>query len=257
MKPLPLIAAALLFALSAPARAADPTPKTTASSFDSKGTKIAYFESGAGTPIILIHGLHSSANINWVLPGTFKLLAQDHHVVAFDIRGHGDSDKPNALEDYGPQMVDDVIRLMDHLKIPKAHLVGYSLGGIIALNFSANHPDRALSITVGGMGWLNDTPLQHAIFQKLADSYTGPTPAACAQSVTSLGLSEKQIRAIKSPVEILVGDHDPCKPLYAEPAHSARPDWPLITIENASHYTCFTLDPYKTGVADWIKKNSK
>ena len=53
-----------------------------------------------------------------------------------------------------PELVKDVVRLLDHLKIKKAHIVGYSMGGIIAGNFIAKHPDRVLSGTLGGMGWL-------------------------------------------------------------------------------------------------------
>ena len=74
-----------------------------------------------------------------------RLLAKDHQVITLDMPGHGLSDKPTNDEAYGPELVEDVIRLMDHLKIKKAHVVGYSMGGIIAANLLAKHPDRALS----------------------------------------------------------------------------------------------------------------
>ena len=77
----------VLLALAAlPARslcAGRPRPQI----FDSDGIKIAYLDQGSGEPVVLIHGWLSSAGINWVLPGTFGLLAKDHRVIAMDVRG--------------------------------------------------------------------------------------------------------------------------------------------------------------------------
>src|SRR5438128_11207472 len=126
----------------------------TAQTFDSNGVKIAYFVQGQGEPVVLIHGWLSSAGVNWALPGISALLAKDHQVIALDVRGHGSSDKPTKEEAYGPELVEDVVRLLDHLKIKKAHIVGYSMGGIIAANFMTKHPDRVLSGTLSGIGWL-------------------------------------------------------------------------------------------------------
>src|SRR2546429_559405 len=67
-----------------------------AGAFDSDGVKIAYIEAGEGEPVVLVHGLHSSAAMNWELPGTFARLAKKYHVVAMDLRGHGTSDKPEG-----------------------------------------------------------------------------------------------------------------------------------------------------------------
>ena len=77
-------------------------------------------------------------------------------MIALDLPGHGGSDKPEKPEAYGPQMAEDVVLLMDHLKIKKAHIVGYSLGGMITVKLLTLHPDRVLSATVGGMGWVQD-----------------------------------------------------------------------------------------------------
>src|SRR5438105_4735903 len=126
----------VFFALINPLHAQD----IARSSFDSAGVKIAYIESGKGEDVILVHGLYSSAQMNWVMPGIFKRLAEKYRVVALDLRGHGDSDKPDAEDAYGQPMVDDITRLMDHLKIQKAHIVGYSLGGIIVMKFVVDHP---------------------------------------------------------------------------------------------------------------------
>src|SRR5579871_2534631 len=90
----------LCLAIGGVARAAD---KPSIRSFDSNGTKIAYFVQGEGEPVVLIHGWLSSAGINWVLPGISSQLAKDYHVIALDVRGHGLSDKPTKEEAYGKE----------------------------------------------------------------------------------------------------------------------------------------------------------
>ena len=71
-------------------------------------------------------------------------------MIALDCRGHGKSDKPHDPEKYGPEMAADVVRLLDHLKIEKAHLIGYSSGAFIAGKVAATHPERVLSVVYGG-----------------------------------------------------------------------------------------------------------
>src|SRR5437870_12547434 len=97
------VAAVGLFAL--PACAAD---ITTSSTFDAQGVKIHYLTAGKGEAVVLIHGLSSSAEINWNLTGVVAELAKDHHVIALDLPGHGKSDKPDKEEAYGLQLVEDV-----------------------------------------------------------------------------------------------------------------------------------------------------
>ena len=81
-----------------------------ADEFSSGNVKIAYTVQGAGSPVLLIHGLHGSGNANWTLPGITAALAKNHRVIVMDCRGHGKSDKPAAEAEYGVKMVDDVIR---------------------------------------------------------------------------------------------------------------------------------------------------
>src|SRR5262245_45566758 len=103
--------------------------------FDAKGVKLHYVVEGVGEPAVLIHGLYSSARVNWQMPGIVSLLSKKYQVIALDLPGHGESDKPANEEAYGLEMVEDVARLLDHLKIQKAHIVGYSMGGMIAVKF--------------------------------------------------------------------------------------------------------------------------
>jgi pimeloyl-ACP methyl ester carboxylesterase len=136
-----------------PARAAD-------EAFDSNGVKIRYVTLGAGEPVVLIHGWMSDSSM-WGrdLFGNTKLKAADgYRLIALDCRGHGKSDKPHEVEKYGPEMAADVVRLLDHLGIERAHLVGYSSGAFIAGKVAATHPGRVLSVVYGGQAPLIKRP---------------------------------------------------------------------------------------------------
>jgi pimeloyl-ACP methyl ester carboxylesterase len=137
-----LLAAFIAFGLAPkPAVAADDV-------FDSNGVKIRYVTAGKGEPIVLLHGWMSDSSM-WGRLDT-NPAAKDYLLIAVDLRGHGKSDRPHEPEKYGPEMAEDVVRLLDHLKLPKAHLVGYSMGAIVAGKVAATHPDRVLSIVYGG-----------------------------------------------------------------------------------------------------------
>jgi pimeloyl-ACP methyl ester carboxylesterase len=227
--------------------------------FDSNGVKIAYFVQGEGEPVVLIHGWLSSAGINWALPGITGLLAKDHKVIAVDVRGHGLSDKPTKEEAYGPELVEDVVRLLDHLKIKKAHIVGYSMGAIIAGNFLAKHPDRALSGTLGGMGWLKEGGVAQWAFGQIGkNDPNAKALAVCGRCLAKLALSEEDITSITSPVTVLVGAKDDLvKKLYVEPLKKVRKDWPVIEIPDGDHLSSILKPQFREEIAAWLKKNTK
>jgi pimeloyl-ACP methyl ester carboxylesterase len=228
-------------------------------SFDSKGVKIAYFTQGKGEPVVLIHGWLSSAGINWLLPGISTALAKDHQVIALDVRGHGLSDKPLKEEAYGPELVEDVARLLDHLKIKKAHIVGYSMGGIIAAKFTVKYPERVLSTTLGGMGWLQAGGLAELGLAQIGKNDPNAKPLAiCGGSLAKLALTEEEIKSIKVPVTVLIGDKDELvAKLCVEPLQQVRKDWPVVTIKNATHITCILQKQFKEEIVGWVKKNTK
>jgi pimeloyl-ACP methyl ester carboxylesterase len=233
--------------------------KSAGQTFDSKGVKIWYASQGKGEPVVLIHGWLSSGAMNWDLPGTTSLLAKDHQVITMDVRGHGKSDKPKKEDAYGPELVEDVVRLLDHLKIEKAHIVGYSMGGIIAGNFIVKHPDRVLSGTLGGMGWVKKGALGEWGFAQIGkNDPNADALAICGRSLGKLALTEDEIKSIKLPVMVLVGDKDDLiKRLYLEPLKSVRKDWPVTEIKDANHISCVMKKQFKEEIADWLKKNSK
>ena len=118
----------------------------------SDGLKIHYVVMGRGTPVILIHGAGGSAEGNWFANGICQALAKNHRVVAIDCRGHGQSENPPGNSMPNRKMAEDVIELMDHLDISKAHVHGYSMGGAIAEQMLARHPERLITVAFGGWG---------------------------------------------------------------------------------------------------------
>ena len=119
-------------------------------SFKTKdGIKIVYYTKGKGSPVILIHGYTGSALGNWFKNGVADALAKNHTVIALDCRNHGKSDKPQLN---GAGRAEDVVELMDHLKIQKSHLHGYSMGGGIVGRLLVLIPDRIITASFGGSG---------------------------------------------------------------------------------------------------------
>jgi pimeloyl-ACP methyl ester carboxylesterase len=114
------------------------------------GVKIHYVTIGdAGSWVVLIHGYTGSAEGNWFANGIAQALGARHRVVAIDCRNHGKSDKPVKG---GPGRAEDVVELMDHLGIERAHVHGYSMGGLLTARLLGLIPDRMLSAGFGGSG---------------------------------------------------------------------------------------------------------
>jgi pimeloyl-ACP methyl ester carboxylesterase len=120
--------------------------------FDSGGVRIRYIDSGAGAPVVLVHGFTANIERAWIETGMVENLARDYRVIALDLRGHGRSDKPHQPAAYD-QIGTDIIALLNHLKIERAHAVGYSLGGIILAKLLTTHPQRFISAVLGGAAY--------------------------------------------------------------------------------------------------------
>ena len=140
-------------------------------SFDSDGVEIAYLDEGEGEPILLIHGFASNLEANWIAPNWVRTLTEaGRRVIAYDNRGHGESEKLYDPELYGaPTMAEDARRLLDHLDIERADLLGYSMGARINVFLTFAHPKRVRSVVFGGLGFymgrgmVVSGPLAHAL----------------------------------------------------------------------------------------------
>ncbi len=218
-----------------------------------RGVKIHYLVEGRGDPVVLIHGLHSSAQMNWGLNGIIADLAKDHLVIAPDLPGHGRSDKPADERAYGKQLVSDIVAILDDMKIDRADIVGYSLGGMIAVKMMVLHPERVRSAVVGGMGWLREgSRLQHTWEQM--PSRSARTPVEFVHTMGKLAVSEQELKKITVPVEVIVGDKDPVRRLYVAPLRDARPDWKVVEIPDSGHITCVTRPQFREEIGAWLRQ---
>lgn len=213
--------------------------------FDSAGVEIRYVEQGQGEPVLLVHGFSRSIEINWIETGLMEALARSYRVIALDCRGHGRSRKPESADAYGRRMVEDLFNLLDHLKLEKAHVIGYSMGGRIGLKMAALHPRRVLSVVSIGAGG-SPTGDDHTLWDEVAESLDHgdgirplilhmwpegqPRPteeqirginsatmavndsralAAVARQYRELSLSDDEVARLDLPVFAVVGSDDP------------------------------------------------
>lgn len=211
------------------------TDKPATHHFDHSGVRIAFTDTGGGEgrlPVVMIHGFASNAETNWGATGWITFLARDgYRVIAFDNRGHGGSAKLYGLTDYGgPIMAEDAFRLLQHLGIKRAHVIGYSMGARISAFLALAHPERVASLVFGGLGYnmvrgmAGTGPIAHALEASSIDDVTNATArtfrafaeqtksdlkalAACIRS-SRAPLTADMIGTISVPVLVAVGEHD-------------------------------------------------
>ncbi|MGB5092365.1 MAG: alpha/beta fold hydrolase [Parvibaculum sp.] len=122
--------------------------------FERDGVTIAYDVLGEGKPVLLLHGFASTRIDNWRRTGWYDaLLKSGRQVIAMDLRGHGESSRSHDPACYGMDAhVADVIALLDHLKIDRCEVIGFSMGAGIAMRLAAAHGDRVKLLVLIGVG---------------------------------------------------------------------------------------------------------
>jgi pimeloyl-ACP methyl ester carboxylesterase len=116
-----------------------------------QGVRIHYQVGGEGAPLVLLHGFNSHLE-RWHEWGYVDQLQRDYRLILLDARGHGASDKPHDRAAYTwPIPVTDVVAVLDHLQIPQAHVLGYSMGGGTCFGLAKYAPTRIMSLLIGGM----------------------------------------------------------------------------------------------------------
>lgn len=241
--------------------------------FDSNGVRIHYIEQGTGIPIVLVHGRGGNVQ-GWISSGVMPNLAKDYRVIAMDCRGHGMSGKPHDPKQYGTEMALDIVRLLNHLGISKAHIVGYSMGAMITSQLLTMHPDRFLTATLGGaagrLSWTsrdderfekdaaetellgyspsqtlrNDPPnapkaTEEEIKIRSAAALANPNQdrfalAAMIRSFREQVISPAQVAAVKVPTLGIAGSVDPLL-LDLQDLNKLRPTLKLVIIDDATH----------------------
>ena len=245
--------------------------------FNSGGVRIAFIDEGAGTPILLIHGFASSVRFNWIDPGWVGLLARNgFRVIAFDNRGHGESEKLHDAAAYGaPLMAEDARRLLDHLAIERADVMGYSMGARIAAFLALAHPARVRSALFGGLGGNMLRPMQGTdkiaqaleaasvddvtnayarTFRVFADR-TGSDREALAACIRSARepLTADMVARITCPVLVATGTEDVVGG-SAEELAAAIPGAEALPIPKRDHMLAVGDRVYKEGVLDFLRR---
>ncbi|WP_421991397.1 alpha/beta fold hydrolase [Roseococcus sp.] len=115
------------------------------------GVKLYFEETGSGTPVIFVHEFAGDMR-SW--EPQMRHFGQRYRAICYNARGYPPSDVPAQSSSYSQaRAADDILAVLDHLGIEKAHVVGLSMGGFATLHFGFRHPTRALSLTVSGCGY--------------------------------------------------------------------------------------------------------
>ena len=239
--------------------------------------EIAYLDEGDGDPIVLVHGFASTKEVNWVHPGWVTALTRDgRRVIALDNRGHGASAKLyDAAAYHSATMADDVRALLNHLKIERADVMGYSMGARITAFLAVTHPGRVRSAILGGLGirLVEGVGLPESIADALEaptlDDVRDPTGrvfrmfadqtksdlralAACIRGSRQT-LSRSEVAAIRVPMLVAVGTKDQVAGSAQELAAlipGARP----LDIPDRDHMLAVGDKVFKAGVIDFLNQ---
>ena len=243
--------------------------------FDSEGVRIAFTDEGDGAPIVLIHGFASSVKDNWLNPGWIGFLARNgFRVVAIDNRGHGQSEKLYDPNCYGaPSMAEDARRLLDHLGIARADVMGYSMGARIATFLLLAHPERVRSAILAGVGinlvrgMVGSGPIAKALEAPRIEDVTNDTArsfrafaektgsdlkalAACMRGPREKILAEDLAR-IGIPVLVATGSEDVIAGSGQDLA-SLIPGAQLLEITGRDHMKAVGDARFRQGVLDFL-----
>jgi len=138
VRPLFLLVVLGLFCLSLPANADDLHARVKHGFANSNGVKIHYATLGKGPLVVMIHGF---PDYWYTWRHQMKVLAEDHQVVAIDMRGYNKSDKPKGVEQYDMKLlIGDVLAVVKHFKQEKATIVGHDWGGAVAWSVAMAAP---------------------------------------------------------------------------------------------------------------------
>jgi pimeloyl-ACP methyl ester carboxylesterase len=255
--------------------------------FDSNGVQIHYVDQGEGEPVILMHGLNMDYQSNWFDTGVAQtLLDAGYRVLALDARAHGKSGGPHDPAQYGQEMARDIVRLMDHAQLDRAHVVGYSMGAGISAKLRDLHPERLTTLTLGGGGWIPPTsgpagqssladalergegfvPLYRVLFPDWSDearqarSDTNVAKLADVQATVAmlraapLSVTEESLRANTVPTLAIVGGNDPAKQ-GVDALGRVMSRIETVVIPGADHLAAVSHSDFSSSLLTFLKKH--
>jgi pimeloyl-ACP methyl ester carboxylesterase len=245
--------------------------------FDSDGVCIRFIDEGAGDPVLLVHGFASSVKHNWLDPGWVGLLRRNgYRVIAYDNRGHGESEKLYTPQAYQPSaMMEDARRLLDHLGIVRADVMGYSMGARLTAFLALAHPQRLRSAIFGGLGgnmirpMAGTGPIAQALEAGSMDEVVNPTArtfrafaektgsdlaalAACIRGSRE-PISREMVAKIACPVLVATGSEDVIGGA-AEELAELIPGAQALPIPRRDHMLTVGDRVYKEGVLAFLAR---
>lgn len=244
------------------------------------GTEIFFTDQGAGDGVVLVHGFAASVQENWVKAGWVSMLTRaNRRVIAIDLRGHGESAKSHEPRSYSLElMAADVVAVVEHLKVKKPDLIGFSLGARVVLEVLRQRPERFLLGVLCGVGDKLLEPRQERDPEALAKAMEcasvedvgddlakrfrmfaegqGQDLKALAAVARGLNLSGKgwtreALAQIKNEMLIVAGSGDD----LAGSAPSLAANFPNAKgkqIPGCGHMDCLTQPMFKAAVMDFL-----
>ncbi len=245
--------------------------------FESDGVEIAFIDEGDGDPILLIHGFASNIATNWIDTSWVGTLTQaGRRVVAIDNRGHGESEKLYDSEKYpSPEMAEDARRLLAHLDIARADVMGYSMGARITAFLTMRHPELVRSAVFAGLGANmvrgvgGSGPIAKALEAPSIDDVSNETARTFRAFAESTGsdlhalaacirasrdkITPEELGTIKVPVLVAVGSKDVIGG-SAQDLAALIPGAEALVIEGRDHMKAVGDRTYKDGVLAFLDR---
>jgi pimeloyl-ACP methyl ester carboxylesterase len=243
--------------------------------FNSGGVEIAYQTAGDGPPILLIHGFASNARVNWWDTSWVKTLTEPgRRVITFDHRGHGASEKLYDPALYpAAEMAEDARRLLDHLEIVQADVMGYSMGARVSAFLTIAHPARVRRAVFAGLASRMITGVGGA--EAIAAALEAPSRndgldisarafrifaeqtksdlkalAACIRSSREK-ITVEELATIRVPVLVVAGEKDEVAG-DVDTLVKAIPDAVGVTLPNRNHMNAVGDRGYKDAVLAFL-----
>jgi 3-oxoadipate enol-lactonase len=235
--------------------------------------RLAVARAGEGELVVFLHGIGGNRT-NW--RDQLPVFAQYFHAVAWDARGYGASDDQDGPLNFG-ELAEDLLRLIEYFGAPRAHLVGLSMGGVIALDFGLKYPDRVVTLVIcdslPGFSHLSQDQRREFIrlrqepllagkephdiapvvaktllgksprpgcFERLVESMTALHKESYIKTISGMANYERALKleAITAPTLIVVGDEDILTPPATSQAMAGRiKNSQMVVIEHAGHLT--------------------
>lgn len=218
-----------------------------------------YVKKGSGAPLLLLHGNGESGDY---FIHQLDEFARYFTVYAVDTRGHGQSPRGTAPFTIS-QFADDLLGFMDEQGIERAHILGFSDGGNIALTFALRHPGRVGRLVLNGAnldpaGVRPSVQLPIVLGYKLASLFQAPKARANAEllglMVNEPHIHPEELAALTMPVLVVAGSRDMIKASHSRLIADSLPDGRLVTIEGDHFIANKQPGPFNRAVLEFLRQ---